>query len=202
MLRVFERRKRIQNWCCCRVFYRSKSLRLRSHALILPTFFHASPKLAIGAQCKQRRFDTVSRSLFLGIAFDAASDKSKKEKFAIEVRYLVDYRPDNAFLTSVHARRPDAEMETELILSALAEVGFDGVVIACSSDGASTNTGKKNGIFARLGVTDFSHCVPHVAALVADKLESSKRSNGSVLREGVPAVDGIVKLVKHIAWEI
>lgn len=77
-----------------------------------------------------------------------------------------------------------------------------GVIIGCSTDGASTNTGKKNGVLARLGVPDATHCVPHTTSLAGEALTSKKKKNGQVSAEGVPIVDKLVAMLKHIAWEL
>ena len=75
--------------------------------------------IAIGEACKKNKFDRVRKSKFLGLTFDAATDITNREKIAVEVRYLDDFMPANAFLTSEHAPGADAKTETEIILKAL-----------------------------------------------------------------------------------
>jgi len=137
-----------------------------------------------------------------GAMFDCATDCTTREKLAVEVRFLDGYRPEHAFLETTHVKATDAATESAALLGVLQRANLEGVIIAFATDGASTNLGKKRGILARLGMPDYSHCVPHVAALVAGKLEVQKRANGDVSNRGIAGVNRTISTYKSVSLDM
>lgn len=86
--------------------------------------------LNIGKVCKDDLINSIKSSPpYYGIAFDAATDCRTREQLGIEVRYLLDGSPTNAFVALRHATQTDAKTESDTIREALRELQLEGTVL-------------------------------------------------------------------------